>query len=102
MKITIRSKATGDWVKLIYDPYFKISDIEKFFGDEDNNPVKQLITLSFRDVIYCKEKLVKNDTGRLKEVSTINLNLALTRLQELTNRKGDTFDQRWKTFLIDL
>ena len=52
-------KATEDWVRLFYDSHFEISDIEKNFGDKDNNQVKQLIILSVRDVIYCKRK-----TGR--------------------------------------
>ena len=41
-------KATDDWVRLIYDSHFKMSDIEKIFGDKGNNRVKQLIILSVK------------------------------------------------------
>ena len=61
-------KATKDWVRLFYYSHFKISDIEKNFGDKDNNQVKQLIILSVRDVIYCKRKTGRKMTlGDLKE-----------------------------------
>ena len=52
-------KATEDCVRLIDDSDFKISDIDKIFGDQGNNQVKQLIILSVRDVIHFKRK-----TGR--------------------------------------
>ena len=31
--------ATKDWVRLIYGFHFRISDIEKIFGDKDNNNI---------------------------------------------------------------
>ena len=40
-------KVTEDWVRMIYDAHFKISDIEKIFGENTNSPVKQLIIFSF-------------------------------------------------------
>ena len=35
-------KATGNWVRLIYDSHFKIAYIEKIFGDIDSNQVKNV------------------------------------------------------------
>ena len=29
-------KVTEDWVRMIYDAHFKISDIEKIFGENNN------------------------------------------------------------------
>ena len=49
-------RATVNWIRLIYDSNIKIADIEKIFGDIDNDQVKQVIILSVRDVIYHKRK----------------------------------------------
>ena len=49
-------KATENKVRLIYDSHFKIADIEKIFGDIDNDQVKQVIIICVRDVIYHKKK----------------------------------------------
>ena len=47
---------TENWVRPIYDSHSKISDIDKIFGDKDNNQAKQLIIISVRDVIYFERK----------------------------------------------
>ena len=92
---------TQDWVRLICDAHFKISDIEKIFGADNNSPVKQLIILGVKDVIYSKGKIGKRITlGDLKRCLQRNLNI--TRLHEIMIRNGDTFDQVLITFLIDL
>ena len=44
-------KVTEDWARMIYDAHFKISDIEKIFGEYKNSPVKELIILSVKDII---------------------------------------------------
>ena len=49
-------KATENWVRLFYVSHFEIADIEKIFGDIENDQVKQVIILSVRDVIYHKRK----------------------------------------------
>ena len=64
---------------MIYDAHFKISDIEKIFGENNNSPVTQLIILSVKDVIYLKRKTGKRMTlGDLK-MSLQNYNLIITR-----------------------
>ena len=88
---------------MIYDAHFKISDIEKIFGENTNSPITQLpvIILSVKDVIYLKRKTGKRMTlGDLKRCLQKNLNI--TRLHEIMIRNGDTLDQVWNTFLIDL
>ena len=54
---------------MIYDSHFKIADIEKIFGDIDNNQVKRVhvIILNVRDVIYHKRKTGSKVTGRFKK-----------------------------------
>ena len=43
-------KVTEDCVRMINDAHFKISDIEKIFGENNSSPVKQLVILSVKDV----------------------------------------------------
>ena len=54
-------KITEDWVRLIYDFHFKIANIENKFKDKNDNPAKQLIGLSVKDVIYSKTKTGKKE-----------------------------------------
>ena len=94
-------EATEDWVRLIYDSHFRISDIEKIVGDKGNTQLKQSIILSVRYVIYCKRKTGKKMTlGDLRRCLQKDLNI--TRLHETMTKDGDIFDQKWNTFLIDL
>ena len=55
-------KATEEWVRMIHDANFKISDIAKIFGENNNSPVKQLIISSVKGVIYSKRKTGKRMT----------------------------------------
>ena len=63
---------------MIYDAHFKISDIEKIFGENNNSPVTQIIILSVKDVIDLKRKTGKRMTlGDLK--MSLQHNLIITR-----------------------
>ena len=60
-------RVTEDWVRIVFDAHFKISDIEKIFGENNNISVKQLIILSDKGAIYLKRKTGKIITlGDLK------------------------------------
>ena len=86
---------------MIYDAHFKILDIAKIFRENNNSPIRQLVILSVKDVIHLKRKTGKRMTlSDLKRCLQKNLNI--TRLHEIMIRNGDTFDQLWNTFMIDL
>ena len=49
-------KQTEDWVRSIYHCLFKIADIEKIFGENNNSQIKEISTITVKEVIYLKIK----------------------------------------------
>ena len=89
---------TENWVKSLHYPHFKISEIEKIFGEKYNNLMKQLIITSVKDVIYCKRK-----TGDIMQLSDVKRmlckNLHILKTQNLLKNSEIVFEDEWRVFI---
>ena len=89
---------TENWVKSLSYPDFRISDIEKIFGEKYNNHFKHIIIISIKDVIYQKRK--KSDIMYLQDVKRIILkNLHILKTQQSLRNALSNFDEDWKILI---
>ena len=89
---------TENWVKTMFSPHFKIADIEKNFGEKNNNQLKHLIITSIKDVIYAKRKQ-GNKMLLLDVKRSIVKNLHILKTQELLKKRLSNFENDWREII---
>ena len=89
---------TENWIKNLGYHHFKISDIEKIFGEKHNDLLKHTVVLSIKDVIYQKRK-----TGKkffLADVKrAFQKNIHILKTKDSLNQKESSFDDDWIIFI---
>ena len=89
------------WVKSLHFPHFKISEIEKIFGEKYNNHIKHIIIISTKDTIYQTRK--KGEKMNLADAKRcIKRNLHIERTRESIKDGTSNFDEYWKPFIDTL
>ena len=86
------------WIRSIQYPHFKISDIEKIFGEKYDNQLKQLVITSTKDIIYFKRKT--GDNMYLADVKRVLVkNLHILKSQNMLRQEEDGFQNKWNPLI---
>ena len=83
---------TEGWVKRLHFPHFKISEVEKIFGEKYSNCIKHMI------IIYQKRK--KGEKMNLADVKRcIQQNLHIEKTKDVIKDGTSKFYEYWKPFI---